>query len=345
MVRIFLHIVRKSDGTGGLTPQEINTALDILANDFAPHNICFYLLGIDEINNDNFYNSLDPGEYDQLVKINAHNNAVDIYLLGNNTIWETSSGGGRAVGVPGKALAVGGNGLDYNAPSVNFPTSHVLSHEMGHCLGLHHTHHGSQEGNCNEFVNGSNCGVCGDFVCDTPADPDLRFKVSPPPNCQWLDSKLDPKGDPYVPDEHIIMSYTIPTCMEYLTPGQGIRMRAILQIDTSMQKVIVPENLVLNNLLIFPGDTILYDAVDTIKVYNVTVEPTSSLTLRAGKQIVISSNTYIKQGSYFRAYIDTKCVATNPANSVKTKKPNKNNILTAKNNIIIPQSFKPIHFY
>jgi hypothetical protein len=54
----------------------------------------------------------------------------------------------------------------------------VLSHEMGHCLGLYHTHHGTvtEEGDsfqCPELVNGSNSSTCGDYIADTPADPNI----------------------------------------------------------------------------------------------------------------------------------------------------------------------------
>ena len=54
---------------------------------------------------------------------------------------------------------------------------------MGHCLGLYHTFHGLCESVCAELVNGSNCSSCGNFVCDTPADPTV-FNVDEN-TCVW----------------------------------------------------------------------------------------------------------------------------------------------------------------
>lgn len=48
----------------------------------------------------------------------------------------------------------------------------TVSHEIGHCLGLYHTHHGtfSAEGGTPELVNSSNSATAGDYIIDTSAD-------------------------------------------------------------------------------------------------------------------------------------------------------------------------------
>ena len=58
--------------------------------------------------------------------------------------------------------------------------SHIISHEMGHVLFLWHTHHGTYpEGGdpnqCMELVDGSNSTICGDYISDTPADPNIKW--------------------------------------------------------------------------------------------------------------------------------------------------------------------------
>jgi len=54
--RVFFHIIRKSNGTGGQSQSDVNTALNILNTDYEPYGISFELLGTDEIKNDTYYN-------------------------------------------------------------------------------------------------------------------------------------------------------------------------------------------------------------------------------------------------------------------------------------------------
>ena len=58
IVNLYFHIIRKADGTGGQTLAEVEEAFNLLQSDFRPHNICFNLLGIGEIFNDDYYDGL-----------------------------------------------------------------------------------------------------------------------------------------------------------------------------------------------------------------------------------------------------------------------------------------------
>ncbi len=226
-LRLYIHVIRRSDGTGGQTRDDINTVLSYLAMDFNPHNIFFeWDCEIDYIDNDNYFNN--PGG--NIFSNNNHFDGIDIYLFDDSI-----SGFGLANGV-GSHSELLVTGSYWNPPYGSLVKSHVISHEMGHVLYLWHTHHGTfnEGGNdnpCPEFVDGSNCWICGDHVCDTPADPRIGFNVDPI-TCEWLGSGTDAHGDSYDPDEHIIMSYTSPDCMEYFTDGEGARMRgAIVTLD------------------------------------------------------------------------------------------------------------------
>ena len=156
-------MIRRSDGTGGLTNTQISNTIQRLFNDYSQYNIQFNELGRGYINNTQFYN--DPySNYNAIIRTNREPNAINVYFLSPNVSLS------QAENIPSLAYYIGG---------VYYGTS-VISHEMGHCLGLYHTHSGSgcsDNANCRENINGSNCSTCGDLVCDTPADPCLAGKV------------------------------------------------------------------------------------------------------------------------------------------------------------------------
>lgn len=236
-----------------------------------------------------------------------HPNAIDIYFAG--LIKQPI-----AAAIPSTALAL----------DIFYPNTSVISHEIGHCLGLYHTFHGT----CSpigapEEPNGSNCATAGDYICDTPADnTQVRSYVGP---CVGNPYEYVCRTDkPYNPRTDLIMDRLPVHCLKYFTPQQVNRMKTLIQTHPILQPVKVPDNLILNPLTVNNGETKLYDVVNKLEAYNLTVNPGATLTLRAGKEIIIGPNTHIKSGSSFRAYIDTVCSTVDTYNSaiveqVKTK--------------------------
>lgn len=238
-VRIFVHIINDTDGTGGIDTATIYQELRVMEEDFAPHNICFALVGIDTINDSFFTENLgddwDELRGEELIEINAHSNAIDIYIVPE---------------------ATGHSGSAYNIPSTNFTMGadriglRTMSHEMGHCLNLYHTHE-TFGGRKRELVDRSNCATAGDFLCDTPADPNVSRSMDRN-TCTYTGRFTDDNGDTYVPDPSIIMSYGR-DCRNHFTNGQGRRMRAHLN-SVGDDVVVDKDHLSLHSTLALSGE-------------------------------------------------------------------------------------------
>lgn len=296
-IRVFLHIMRTSAGTGGLTQSEVNTAFNTLVSDYLPYNITFELLGTDIINNDSYYNRTNftpddngDGKFDNFT-VNSHSNAIDIYLYPNNKL-----NSGLASNIPGTALVIGGTAF-----GVNLASSHVLSHEVGHCLGLFHTFHGTwlseSDGSCPELVNGTNGATCGDFVVDTPADPEPIFNCGTQSTCTWNCSSIyiDANGQRYNPDTHLFMSYTFPDCMNHHTAGQVSRMFSTIANSTILNNTIVSCQTTTISNQIFSVNTTINAC--KINVSSSTIINNSNVIFDITDEAIINGSFEVENGS------------------------------------------------
>jgi hypothetical protein len=222
---VFVHIVRSSSGNG-LGSGIVSAMISKLNSDYTNTGIQFQSIGNDFINSDVFYSSLVTSEYAALYATNSHTNAIDIYVLGTST--NTGNTLGAAASIPATALWIHGN----------YYNTSVLSHEMGHCLGLYHTHHGTvtEYGGdplqCKELVNGSNSSTCGDYVTDTPADPNIWN------GCNYIGTVKDDNNQSYNPNPSNYMSYSSYTCWSLFTSVQRQRMKDFIANTTILQNVI-----------------------------------------------------------------------------------------------------------
>lgn len=233
-VRIYVHVLRKSNHTGGQSPADVSLALSYLDIAFNSHKIYFvWDYQIDYIDDDATYSSPNGSIFD----INNHTDGVDIYMYDDSIVF---LGGGYGLSDELKTAFLVSGSFEDPVSHTKYPAvkSHVISHEMGHVLSLWHTHHGTGESTgdpneCPEFVDGSNATTCGDYITDTPADPDMLYNIDYS-TCQWLGSGFDGNGDPddpndpgnaYIPDENNIMGHTVIPCMYYFSTNQGNRMK------------------------------------------------------------------------------------------------------------------------
>lgn len=240
IIRIRTHIISDNNGNGGLTNDQATNAITVMANDFHNGGIYFYMAGSDEIHDDYYYSNFNDEKFDQLIQEYGNPDAIDIFLLPLNKYF---AGSARK---ESKALVVGGT-----EAQVPFAGSSLLSHEMGHCLWLKHTHHGTSTdpaeqppGSCPEEIDWSNCEDCGDYVCDTPADIGLRGEAGygggnyyVDDNCNYTGNTKDDPNMDYDPDTHNIESYSHPECMTHFTSGQFERMFHYIESESVLAPV------------------------------------------------------------------------------------------------------------
>lgn len=203
-------IIRKTDGTGGISSANLQSAMDGLNAAYAAANIQFYECSKVYVNNDTYY---DFNRSEEAALAAAHEVANVVNIFHCNTVTSTS---GKSL--CGYAKFPGGTDriVMKNSCTTNGST---FIHEFGHYFSAYHTH---QSGN--ELVDGSNCTTAGDQICDTPADPTLSTSTVNGA-CVYTGVDTDANGDSYTPQTNNYMSYSRKSCRNLFTAGQIARIR------------------------------------------------------------------------------------------------------------------------
>ncbi|MFQ6609241.1 MAG: hypothetical protein ACE5D7_00430 [Fidelibacterota bacterium] len=226
-VPVTFHVVRMDNGSGGLSQARLNTGIEDLNNAAGDSNMRYYQLGeTDYIDYSNFYSGIDTyEEIDSLRTINNIPNTLNIYSTAN-----LNNGNYDLCGISTFSWYESQGIVMANSCFATSDNHTTLPHEVGHFFDLYHTHQGSGDpdgdgiidGQNAEFVDGTECEIRGDGLCDTPADPVLSDLVTG--NCTYIGSYLDGHLEPYDPDTHNLMSYSVKHCRDVVTASQYDKM-------------------------------------------------------------------------------------------------------------------------
>lgn len=301
IVKLYVRVINEDDGSGGVAIDDLYRELNRLEAYFAPHDICFMLTGTDAIN-DSYYASYNDFNCDDECPFLDNELAIDhppvdksitIYILPDYTSFRGWSSG--------KYICISAD---------RFETPH-LAHEIGHSLGLLHTHQGADTStqNDDELVDGSNCEDAGDRLCDTPADPKLsRFNVNEV-TCAYTGTARDRNGHLYRPDVTNIMSYAPFACRGFFTPMQVRRMRNRIENYWLPKGYTVTANgWSVHSLVKYSGRS-NYTSKNEITAYDLDLGGSAKVNLVGRDYITIYPDSYIHPGNNgkFEARVDYFC--------------------------------------
>lgn len=289
IMTITAHIVRRSNGSGGISETVVLREIDRLSQAFSAAGITFEVCTFNYINDSKFFNLT---KYDEARLITYDiDNTINIYFV--NQI--SSEKEGKICGYtyyPTKNLD--------NVFMANscVPQGTTLIHELGHFFGLYHTHE-IQFGS--ELVSGANCGKAGDLICDTPADPGLSAALISDA-CEFTGFVTDVFNTAYTPPVRNYMSYSRQRCRNSFTSEQLQKMKLnyhyfkthIKTLNTSFE---VSDSVVLR------GDSLSLSASGGIEYWWSTGDTTQHITVLPDSSTTYSVNIVTDNGcNVFKKY-------------------------------------------
>jgi PKD-like domain/Secretion system C-terminal sorting domain/Metallo-peptidase family M12 len=225
-------------GEAAITQAEIEVELDNLQSYFRQNGIpieFFIKCPISWVTSNLYYNIGSGAEALAMFNTRKDGNAMNVHIVND---------------APNAGMATTFNSLYIS----DLRDDATLAHEIGHNLGLDHTHRGegcigdnedcnnclqepvsrtmTQPFSCGAINNPKKCAVNGDDLCDTPAEPNLLgeefvnflscayIPINPNPTDNW--------GVTWQPNTTNIMSYSWGRCTDFFSWGQvGIMLSKI----------------------------------------------------------------------------------------------------------------------
>jgi hypothetical protein len=215
-VPVTIHVLRMSNGSGGISIGRVSDAMDDLNAQYAGTAVQFEQVGqIRYIDNDAMYNDTDTqAEINAIANTDVVADTLNVYFC-NNLRVEGRKKDDPPVTLCGQASFTGNR--EYQAVLIDngcAGNGSTFAHEVGHFFNLYHTHETAFGEEC---PDGSNCNDAGDLLCDTAADPDLDKRVNDSCMYTWNGTRC---GQSFNPDPRNLMSYSVKECRDVISPEQ-----------------------------------------------------------------------------------------------------------------------------
>ncbi|AKJ07683.1 pregnancy-associated plasma protein-A [Archangium gephyra] len=208
-ITVYAHVIRDSNGLGGVTSVQVSNQLNVLNNAYASCGFNFTVASMDITNNSTWYTASPGSAAEAAMKNTLRKGTADdlnLYfskpgggLLGWATFpWSYASSPKLDGVVVLNSSVPGGTAAPYNLGD-------TATHEVGHWLGLYHTFQG-------------NCAEPNDYVSDTPAHSGATYGC-PVGSDTCASTGVDPITN--------FMNYTDDACMTQFTSGQCSRIQSM----------------------------------------------------------------------------------------------------------------------
>ncbi len=243
-IGVQIHLVGKNNGTSYFGNSKLLDAFCRLNTDFENSNIRFYFK-----NDWNRINSTEWHQHQTIVQ------GIDMMLTNNVSGALNAYFVSDPAGNCGYNLPYGGVAMSH---ACSGPNDHTWAHEVGHALALPHPFIGWEGKAYNfnvptptsltydythfhetpdtilpvpldtalvEYLDGSNCAIAADHICDTKADY-LSYRW--PCDAQNMSTvkQKDPNGAEFYSDGTLFMSYALDECQNRFSAGETATMRA-----------------------------------------------------------------------------------------------------------------------
>ena len=207
-VPMSIHIVRYTDGSGGIAQSVIDEAISDLNSHIESTGLVFFQPGLSTYIDSDEIADFSLEDVELLLSLsNPVSGSVNVWFVPEYENCGVSSFSGS----PNQGIVMNND----CTPAVD--NHSTFSHEVGHYFDLFHTHSTHYGEEC---VDGSNCSTTGDLLCDTEADPKLSGLVDV--DCQYTGDAVDACGSgvPYNPPTYNLMSYSTKSCRDHFSHEQ-----------------------------------------------------------------------------------------------------------------------------